>query len=686
MLSKQSEIAYSITSCDESIGQLQIKLEKITVDSSSRISFYLKESESEKRVTIDYSVKDPKTVVLNFGGFINALELLPTNWELFAEVQRGKNKLCGKVGLFSSIVSESFERYLTPISPEKNDNKFCLVPYFTDKNELCLVWNDRDFIQSERLEYDMQVTAYSVNQHKIIVEADLFDFVDSDIKLLPGKIKLRNKAILLEEEVPAKVVSNSKGHLKVRLNIEPDRLHFLPFYWDIYVVLQVKGEVFPLRLKNPTRRLKRSVKKRITRNEINLANQYMVYPYITADRSFALTYREKKPYENRMNRFKENVAYVVYRIFRKQLEKKKIWIGYEKDASAAQDNGYQFFNYCYQNNKKKNYYFVIKPDSPDYQNIKYQDDKILKFMSFKYMLYMYGAELMVSSESKGHSYDIRIQKGRLHNILKTKPFIFLQHGVIALKRVDYVFNKRRNKEISLFAVSSDFEKNIIHKNFGFDESEIMVTGLTRWDVLEDKSIDQEAKKIFVMPTWRSWMDGIQEKEFIKSNYFKHYKELLESKELNNILTKNNITLHFMLHPKFSEYSDKFVIHGNRIKVHRFGDVKINEMLMESSLLITDYSSVSFEFFYMKKPIIFYQFDREDYERYQGTYLDFDKDLFGDSVFDLDNLLKLINYYIHNNYQENTKYICLRSKYFKYVDRNNSKRTFEAVREYEKKLN
>lgn len=686
MLNKQQETTYSITSCNESIGQLQLKLEKTMIDSSTRIKFYLKESESEKQVNIEYSVKNSQTVVLDFRTFINGLELLPTRWELFVEVKREKNKSYGKVGFFSRTVSERFDRYLAPISQDKTDNKFCLVPYFTEKNELCFAWNDRDTIQSERLEYDMQVTAYSVDQHKIMVEADLFDFVDSDVQLLSGKIKLRNKAMLLEEEIPATVVSNSSGHLKVRLNIEPDKLHFLQFYWDIYVVLQVRGEVFPLRLKNPTKKLKRSVKKRITRNEINLTDHYMVYPYITADRSFALTYREKKPYENRMNRFKENVAYIVYRIFRKQLEKKKIWIGYEKDASVAQDNGYQFFNYCYQNDKKEHYYFVIKTDSPDYQDIKHQQDKILKFMSFKYMLYMYGAELMVSSESKGHSYDIRIQKGRLHNILKTKPFIFLQHGVIALKSVDYVFNKRRNKEISLFAVSSDFEKNIIHNNFGFDESEIMVTGLTRWDVLEDKSINQKNKKIFVMPTWRSWMDGIQEKDFVKSNYFKHYKELLESKELNNILIKNNITLHFMLHPKFSEYSDKFTIHGERIKTHSFGDVKINEMLMESSLLVTDYSSVSFEFFYMKKPIIFYQFDREDYERYQGTYLDFDKDLFGDAVFELDNLLTQIDYYIQNNYQENSKYVGLRNKYFKYTDRNNSKRTFEAVRKYEKKLN
>lgn len=668
----------------EGIGIIEVELESIILDSESEVNFYLRERKTKQKVAIDFRIKGPKTVVLDFRSFISEQELISTRWDVLVELRQQGKESHGKLGLFSSEVKGKFDRYLSPISQKQPDNKFRLVPYFSSKNELCLTWNDSDNIHNERLEHDIKITNYKVTKKNIMVEAMLSNIGVSNFRVVPGKIKLRNKSMVVEHEIPAKVVSETDEGFAVQLNIDPHKFHFLPFYWDIYVILQVGEEKFPFRLKNPTRHLKRSVKKRITRNEIDLADHYMIYPYITADKSFALTYRERMPYENRRNRFKENLAYVVYRLFQRQLEKKKIWIGYEKNASVAQDNGYQFFNYCYNNNKKDNYYFVIKRDSPDYEDIKHQSDKILKFMSFKYMLYMFGAELMISSESKGHSYDIRIQKGRLHNILNRKKFIFLQHGVIALKRIDYLFNKRRNKAISLFAVSSDFEKGIIHNNFGFDESEIMVTGLTRWDVLRDKS-QTGPKKIFVMPTWRSWMDGIPEKEFIESNYFKHYKELLESKKLNNILEKNNITLHFMLHPKFSAYSDKFAIHGDQIYTHQFGEVKINEMLMESSLLVTDYSSVSFEFFYMKKPVVFFQFDRDDYERYQGTYMDFDKDLFGDSVANVGELLGSIQYYINNDFKEKSKYSPLRKKFFKYVDHNNSKRTFEAVREFERKL-
>lgn len=678
------KVNFSAIYFKESFGKIQLKLDYINLDSTSKFNFYLKARKTKQIFNIGYEIDDDQKITLNFIPFLDELELESSRWDMFVELYQQESYLHGKLGQFSSSVVNKFDRYFTSISNGANKNNFSLVPYLSVKNELAFIWNDIDKIRNEQLEHDIKVTSSKVRSNEIKINAEISKIGVADFEIATGMIKLRNKAIVKEYDVPIEIISKSADSVNISMKIKPKSYHLLPFYWDVYVVLKVGNERFPLRLKHPTKTIKRDIGKKISQNEIDVVGGYMIYPYITVDNSYALCYRERKPYENKVNRFKENLAYLTYRLFKKHFDKKKIWIGYEKESSVAQDNGYQFFNYCYNNKKKKDYYFVIKSDAPDYQDIKQQKDKILKFMSFKYMIYMFAAELMISSESKGHSYDIRIQKGRLSKALKKKPFIFLQHGVIALKRVDYVFNKRRNNEISLFTVSSDFEKEIIKNNFGYKDSEVIVTGLTRWDVLKDKSAGED-KKIFVMPTWRSWMDGIPEEEFIASNYFKQYRELLESKELNDILTQNNLTLHFLLHPKFSEYSDKFTVAGDRIITHQFGDIKINEMLMESSLLITDYSSVSFEFFYMQKPVIFFQFDREDYDRYQGSYMDFDTDLFGDSVDNVDNLLERVSYYVGNGFSEMPQYASLRNKYFKYVDHNNSQRTFEEVRKYEKTL-
>lgn len=678
------EVSFSGLEFQESVGKMEIQLELVNLNSQAKLNFYLQERKSKRKFNIDYTVKGPNRFSLDFRKFLDNLEITSSRWDTFVEVYYQDSYLHGKLGDFSSSVKSKFERYLSPISDGVDENDFCLVPYFSVKNELAFIWNDIDKINNEQLEHDVKITASKVSSSGIQIDIELSKLGVSEFSINSGLIKLRNKAVIMKYKIPAEIISNSTKKATVRLKITPDKYHMLPFFWDVFVVLQVGEGEYALRLKNPARRLKRSIMKKIDRNEINFPDGYMIYPYITTDDSYALCYRKRKSYENKVNRFKEKLAYVTYRVFQKYFDKKKIWIGYEKEASVAQDNGYHFFNYCYKNNKKKDFYFVIKTDAEDYQDIKHQSDKILKFMSFKYMVYMFAAELMISSESKGHSYDIRIQKGHLRDSLQKKKFVFLQHGVTALKRVDYVFSKSKNNTVSLYKATSDFEKNIIKNNFGYDESEIMLTGFTRWDVLEDKSTEKD-KLIFVMPTWRSWMDGIPEEEFVTSDYYKQYRKLLESKELNDILVKNNITLHFLLHPKFIAYSDKFTIAGDRIQTHQFGEIKINEMLMKSSLLITDYSSVAWEFFYMKKPVLFFQFDQDDYERYQGSYIDLKHDLFGDSASDVDQLLDFVQYYVGNNFEEKPEYGALRNRYFKYVDHDNSKRTFEAIRKFEKNL-
>lgn len=682
---EKRNLNFSGTNFVDSFAQIEVQLETTKLDSASELNFYLVERKTKKRLDIDFKIKNSSTVILDFQTFLDELEIVSSRWDTYVDVYQQESHLHGKLGKFSSSVQDKFSRYLSSISGEPNENNFCLVPYFSVKNELAFIWNDIDKIHNEQLEHNIKVTANKVNSSGIEITSKVSKIGVSDFKVSSGMIKLRNKAVFMEYEIPIEVISKSNNEVSVKLKIIPDKYHLLPFFWDVFVVLQVGKEKFPLRVKNPSKSVKRKIMKQIDRNEIDLLDNYMIYPYITSDNSYALCYRERKNYENKVNRFKENVAYFTYRLFRKYFDRKKVWIGYEKEASVAQDNGYQFFNYCYTNNKKKDYYFVIKTNSVDYRDIEHQKDKILKFMSFKYMVYMFAAELMISSESKGHSYDIRIQKGHLRNALQKKRFVFLQHGVTALKRVDYVFSKSKNNAVSLYTATSDFEKDIIKNNFGYDDSEIMLTGFTRWDVLEDKSKEEE-KKIFVMPTWRSWMDGIPEEEFIESDYYKQYRKLLESRELNEILEKNDITLHFLLHPKFIAYSDKFTIPGERIQTHQFGEIKINEMLMESNLLITDYSSVSWEFFYMKKPVLFFQFDQNDYNRYQGSYIDLETGLFGDSAANVDELLKYIQYYVDNNFSEKSKYGVLRNKYFKYVDHNNSKRTFDAISKFEKKIN
>lgn len=79
--------------------------------------------------------------------------------------------------------------------------------------------------------------------------------------------------------------------------------------------------------------------------------------------------------------------------------------------------------------------------------------------------------------------------------------------------------------MTYFTASSEMEKSIIEQNFGYKPEQIPVTGLSRWDVLKDKS-DPAHPSILVMPTWRSWLEDQSDEFFCQSQYYQEYTELL----------------------------------------------------------------------------------------------------------------------------------------------------------------
>ncbi|AYM02860.1 CDP-glycerol glycerophosphotransferase family protein [Levilactobacillus yiduensis] len=69
---------------------------------------------------------------------------------------------------------------------------------------------------------------------------------------------------------------------------------------------------------------------------------------------------------------------------------------------------------------------------------------------------------------------------------------------------------------------------------------------------------------------------------------------------------------------------------------------ISELYLISDMLITDYSSVFFDFAYLKRPILFYPYDYHMYkDELRGFYLDYEKDLPGEIAHNETQLLDMI---------------------------------------------
>lgn len=489
---------------------------------------------------------------------------------------------------------------------------------------------------------------------------------------------------------PITKVKKEKSRIIATTEMNLENIVFRPLFWDVRMVFEKDGERYWSNVKTPGLSKKaakpgnrRARLQNLVRTQtINANDGYKLSISETPYNNSTFLVQQDNPYCGLRFRLKERLALVIYRLFKGRLNNKKIFLVHEKFCSAAQDNGWFFFKYCMNNNAEtmmdRHIYYVIDRKQPDFAKLEPYKDHVIQFMSLKHMVFSLAARLIISSESKLHSYAWRASESIIRpRILDNKKLVFLQHGVIGLKRVD-AFRKGLPGESDLFITSNDMERSFIIDYLDYPPEEVVVTGLSRWDVLEDKSTEEEQKRILLMPTWRKWLDETSDEFFLSSEYYHKYMELINASELVEFLKNNDLYLDFYIHPKLSELLGKFTTSDDRIHLIPFGSEPLNELLMKCRLLVTDYSSVCWDVYYQGKPVIFYQFDLDKYNETQGAYMDLEKDLFGDRAEKQDELLSLLEDAARRDFKLKPEYAKMRKDMYKYIDHNNSRRICEEI--------
>ena len=121
--------------------------------------------------------------------------------------------------------------------------------------------------------------------------------------------------------------------------------------------------------------------------------------------------------------------------------------------------------------------------------------------------------------------------------------------------------------------------------------------------------------------------------------------------------------------------------GNNIFKIVKGYADYNKIFKEASLLVTDYSSVAFDFAYLNKPILYTQFDKDTFYKnhlYTKGYFKFEKDGLGPVIYDYEKAVEEIIKYIENDCKIEKKYQERINKFYKYHDQNNCKRVYEEI--------
>ena len=365
------------------------------------------------------------------------------------------------------------------------------------------------------------------------------------------------------------------------------------------------------------------------------------------------------------------------------LRKKRpdLWLICE-DFNEARDNGYWLYKYIRQNHPEQDVVYAINKKSVDYNRVK-DLGEVIQFGGYIHWVYYLAASKNISSQKGGKPNAAVCYVLEVYGILKNVR-AFLQHGVICN---DMPWCYYENTKMRLFVCGAKKEYDFIKETYGYPEGYVQYLGLTRFDGLHDFKVKKN--QILVMPSWREWIVDKTSKaydlddmtSFKTTEYYQAWNQFINSEKIASILEENDLQLVFYPHRNMQPYLSEFTTNSDRITIANWEKYDVQTLLKESAVLITDLSSIFMDFGYMRKPMIYYQFDMEKFRKgqYQQGYFEYERDGFGPVCQTLSQVEEQLGILASRNLQIDPVYLEREKEFFPLWDQNNCQRNYEAIK-------
>ena len=313
------------------------------------------------------------------------------------------------------------------------------------------------------------------------------------------------------------------------------------------------------------------------------------------------------------------------------------------------DSSGAFFNYIIDKGYNKKYKIVWMVKDPDaYKNIKIKNVKFYKMKDLRFIFNLMRAKYIIYN-------DIIIPKLR-----EDQTVVYLSHGCPPIKNVKGLINVKSDLCIS----TSEDVVDLISYQFSVDRDKIFICGLPRNDYLfkDTKALSLLTSKIynFGIPLINSdddccvLNDRLKENDtllIIKPHHYQH-KKVNKLKQMSNIVVISSDLL-----------NEK--------------QVNLYSLIKDSDALMSDYSSVIFDYLLLDRPIGFILDDIDDYKL--GFSIDNPRDFMpGEKMYTFEDLLAFISHVSEgvDDYKEERRKV--RDYTNKYQDGNNCERLLEFL--------
>ena len=372
------------------------------------------------------------------------------------------------------------------------------------------------------------------------------------------------------------------------------------------------------------------------------------------------------------------MAYGASFLFKNSPRFRHLWLIAER-GDDAQDNAWHLYRYIRENHPECNIRYVITDDSPDAQRVKAIGSTI-RFGSAEHYLAIALAEALISTHPLGYTtQDYLFQRISRWGMMKGKQ-VFLGHGV---KKDDIESLHYEHNHPDIFVCVVKPEAEFVKSCFHQPEEAVRLLGFCRFDRLPSSEEEkQKTKTILLMPTWRHKLFFYSQKNFRETKFFQNWQGLLQSEQFKKILERYDYRAVFYPHHQMQKFLGQFESRFERIKIASRESDNVQDLLIHSDVLITDFSSVFFDYEYMQKPLIFFQFDQKEYRKnhYREGWFSYEEHGGGKVIETLDGVLAELDEIIGRGCTMDEVYRKRVGQLFQYRDHCNCRRNYEAIKD------
>lgn len=357
-------------------------------------------------------------------------------------------------------------------------------------------------------------------------------------------------------------------------------------------------------------------------------------------------------------------------------KKTNLWVFGEAYGNQFSGNAKYLFLYLLKSQSEIEPVWLTR-NSNVYREIKKINGQVYYIHSLKGLLYGFTAKNYIFTHNIRDIQNVILKNAKQINLwhgMPLKNLIDTKNTVICSKNIytkmyliaEKFMSPSRKMTYDLMILTSDFFRNHMEKTF-LNAKKFVVTGEPRSDIFFKKVDKKEIFKKFGIPFSKrkviTYLPTYRDKNTTQSfpleiiNNFEDDLIFIEKRHRNESLSSQNIS-----RKKFYNLSNKFI--------------DTQELLLITDILITDYSSVYFDFLLYNKPIIFYPYDYEIYQKIRNFAFSYNDTISSQAVYSKETLSKSIQKILNNKFQE--KRSEHKRKYHKYQDGNSAERVFFEI--------